>query len=389
MEKIGEFLRKIKENKKLQLALAAVIVVATAAVFYSVLKGREGDEKTAQEKTGAGEKKGVYSAEFPNLESEKQEPVNPDEVSPLSGLKCGTPENKDRRPIAVMMAADGSVRPLSGIGEADLVLEMPVITAQITRLMGVFVCNSPKEIGSIRSARHDYVTVAKGLDAMLAHWGGSHFALEMLKNKETVPDLDAMRNPGNAFFRKDGIPAPDNGFASYDGLANAAKELGYRMENHFEGYPHRQETSLKDRPKGGALTVGFPGIYRAEYTYDPQTNSYLRTWGGKEDTDRSTGKRIAPKNVIVLFATSRQIEGQYNDVDIEGEGEMHAFIEGKEIVGTWEKKKGNCVIGNELVCVNSAKLKFMDEKGEEVQLIPGQIWLEVLEPGQKLKWTPL
>ena len=53
MEKIGELLRKFKENKKLQLAVAALIVVAAAAVFYSVLKGREDDEKTAQEKAGS------------------------------------------------------------------------------------------------------------------------------------------------------------------------------------------------------------------------------------------------------------------------------------------------------------------------------------------------
>ena len=389
MKQVGELIQQIKGSRKTQIALVIAVLVIVAAVFAATLKSREDGSKKNQAGQDGADKNGGYGQEFPDLEGEKQAPLNPDEVSPLSGLKCSTPENKDRRPIAVMMAADGSVRPLSGIGEADLVVEMPVITAQITRLMGVFVCNSPAEIGSIRSARHDYVTLAKGLDAMLAHWGGSHFALEILKNKETVPDLDAMRNPGNAFFRKDGIPAPDNGFASYDGLSKAAKDLGFRMENHFEGYPHRQESALKDRPAGGKLTVGFPGIYKAEYTYDPQTNSYLRTWGSKEDVDRSTGKRVAPKNIMVLFATSRQIEGQYNDVDIEGEGELHAFIEGKEIEGKWQKKKGNCTIGDELVCVNSAKMEFLDDKGEEIQLIPGQIWLEVLEPGQKLKWEPL
>jgi len=378
-------LQRIKEDRKVQIGLALVILLIIGGIVWSKMISKE--RQAAKESTPTAENK-KYSPEFPNLEGEKQEPLNPDEVSPLSGLKCNPAENRNRRPIAVMMAADSSVRPLSGITEADMVFEMPVITASITRLMGVFVCNSPAEIGSVRSARHDYVTLAKGLDAMLGHWGGSHFALEMLKNKNTVPDLDAMRNPGSAYFRKDGIPAPDNGFASYEGLLKGAKELGYRTENHFEGYPHRQESPLADRGKGGELTVGFSGIFKAEYTYDPKTNSYLRTWGGKEDTDRTTGKRTAPKNVLVLFATSRQIEGQYNDVDIEGEGELHAYIEGKEIVGKWQKPKGNCVIGNELVCVNSAKLKFLDEKGEEIQLIPGQIWVDILEPGQKLKWVP-
>ncbi len=382
-------LEKIKTDSRLRWGLLAVLLVVILTIGF--LRSKAGKDakieiQKKQEKEVAD--RVSYSAEFPDLEKEKQEVLTPGEVSPISGLKCNPGENRNRRPIGVMLAGDKGVRPLSGTGEADMVFEMPVITASITRLMAVFVCNSPKEIGSIRSARHDYIALAKGLDAMLAHWGGSHFALEMLKNKETAPDLDAMRNEGGAFFRKAGILPPDNGFAEYDKLLATAKTLGYRTENHFEGYVHRAESAVSDRGKGGRLIVGFPGVYRVEYAYDAKTNSYLREWDGKVDLDRNTNTQVAPKNVVVIFATSRQIEGQYNDVDIEGSGEMRAFIEGHEFKGTWEKKKGNCVIGNELVCVNSAKLTFLKEDGKELEFVPGQIWVEVLEPGQKLKWTP-
>jgi hypothetical protein len=388
---LADFVKKLKTNRQTQITVIAIvvgIVVVGGIIFFAKTAGKQTKGTAGNGDTAEQSKKPSYNSEFPNLE-EKQEPLNPGEISPLSGLKCEPVENKDRRPIAVMLAADTSVRPLSGINAADLVFEMPVITASITRLMAVFVCNSPEEIGSIRSARHDYITLAKGLDAMLAHWGGSHFALEMLNNRDTVPDLDALKNEGGAFFRKAGIPAPDNGFTSYNGLLNTAKTLGYRLENNFEGYPHKQEGVLSEREKGGNLIVGFAGPYRAEYTYDRETNSYLRTWGGKADIDRNTGERVAPKNVVVIFATSRQIEGQYNDVDVEGEGEMYAYMEGREFTGKWEKKKGNCVIGNELVCVNSAKLKFMKDDGQELEFVPGQIWVEVLEPGQKLEWNPI
>jgi len=229
--------------------------------------------------------------------------------------------------------------------------------------------------------------MAKSMDAMLAHWGGSHFALEMLKDKDTVPDLDAMKNSGGAFFRKAGITAPDNGFASYDGLLKFAKSQGWRTENKFEGYPHRDESPFDNRGKAGTLTVGFPGVFRVTYAYDPPSNTYLRSWNGNSDIDKLTGKRIAPKNVIVIFAESRQIEGQYNDVDIEGSGEMHAFMEGREFKGTWEKKKKDCAVHNDLVCISSERMKFIKDNGKEVELVPGSIWLEVLEPGQVLRWT--
>lgn len=326
-------------------------------------------------------------------EKKDNEPASPTafksgESSPISGLVCEIPGNRNRRPIAVMLAADKRVRPLSGIGEADIVYEMPVITNMITRLMAVFVCNSPKEIGSIRSARHDYLTLAKGLDAILAHWGGSHFALDMLKNKKTVPDLDAMKSGGGAFYRKSGISAPDNGFASYDGLYAAAQAKGFRMENQFSGFPHRDESPVDKRGANGVLTVGFPGVFRVTYEYEAASNTYLRNWNGNADTDRATGKRIAPKNVVVVFAASRQIEGQYNDVDIEGSGPMYAYMEGREFKGTWEKNKDDCVLENDLVCVSSSRMRFIKENGQEVEFVPGQIWVEVLEPGQVLRWTP-
>ena len=84
-----------------------------------------------------------------------------------------------------MEAADLSVRPDSGFSDADLVLEMPAITASITRLMPIYVCNDPPEVGSIRSTRHDYIALAAGWDAILTHWGGSHFAADIF-NKGTL-----------------------------------------------------------------------------------------------------------------------------------------------------------------------------------------------------------
>jgi len=375
MPAVGKLLEKIKEKKTVVIAVLLGVLIGSL-VLWKILGPKNPSDQTNQPNTsqgGSGNAMGV------------QTPLNTDKVSYLTGLPC---DNYNRRAIAVMEAGDTSTRPLSGLSEADMVVEMPAITASITRLMGIYVCNSPKETGSIRSTRHDYVTIAKGLDAMLAHWGGSHFALDMLKNKNTVDDLDAMSNPYGAFFRKDGIPAPDNGFATYQGLWDAAQKLGYRAENHFEGYPHQVESDPGSRPKGGTLRVGFAGVYGVNYTYDPKTNSYLRTWGGTEDTDKNNGQRLAPKNVVVAFATSRQIEGQYNDVDIEGEGEMHAFMDGNEFTGKWIKEKKNCVIGNDLVCMTDSKLKFLKDDGSELKFVPGQIWLEILEPGQTLKWTP-
>ncbi|MBU2068178.1 DUF3048 domain-containing protein, partial [Patescibacteria group bacterium] len=104
-------------------------------------------------------------------------PVEGEGLSPLSGLSC---QNYQQRPLAIVLANDPVTRPLFGLSQADLVIEMPVITNSITRLIAFFVCNQPEKIGSLRSARHDFIPLAQGLDAVLVHWGGSHFALDKL-----------------------------------------------------------------------------------------------------------------------------------------------------------------------------------------------------------------
>src|SRR5438093_338635 len=64
-------------------------------------------------------------------------------ISPISGIEC---ENPDSRPIAVMLSSDREARPLSGIGAADLVFEMPVVENGFTRMMAVYQCGKPKEL---------------------------------------------------------------------------------------------------------------------------------------------------------------------------------------------------------------------------------------------------
>lgn len=313
-------------------------------------------------------------------------PLNTGNVSPFSGLSCA---NWNRRPIAVMEAADLSVRPDSGFSDADLVLEMPAITDSITRLMPVYVCNDPPEVGSIRSTRHDYIALAAGWDAILAHWGGSHFAADIL-NQGVINDLDLNGSMGHKApecgFRKQGIPAPDNGFAKFSTLLDCAQKAGYDMTDKFSGYPHQEEAPLDQRPSGGHLRVAFAGPYAVDYDYDQATNSYLRTWNKVPDIDANNQKRIAPKNVAVLIATSEQIEGQYNNIQIGDpqfdtvqDGDAYYYFNGQELKGRWHKDKSAW----------NTKLFMYDANGQEVKFVPGQIWVEVLEPGQALKWTPV
>src|SRR3989338_3210572 len=290
--------------------------------------------------------------------------------SPISGLAC---VNAQRRPIAVMLAGDSVARPLSGLSEADLVFNMPVITNSTTRFMAVYVCNSPKEIGSVRSSRDDFIPLARGLDAIFAHWGGSHFALDEL-TKGVVDNIDALANPFSAYFRKSGIASPHNGFTSGTRLYGAAEKMGYRQKENFSGYLHLAESTKTNATTTKTLSIGFPGEFAVKYVYDPEDNSYWRWRGGTKEIDKSTGRQIEAKNVAIMIAQSRQIEGQYNDVNVEGSGKAQIYRNGEEILGTWKKSAAS----------QTSKLYFYDSAGNEVKFVPGQIWVEIVQPNQTI-----
>ena len=303
------------------------------------------------------------SEESGELEEEK-------EKSLISGMEC---EGAKNRPFAVMMAGDLEAWPLSGISGADLVVEMPVVTGGITRYLAVYVCNEPQEIGSIRSARHDFIPLAMGFDAILAHWGGSHFALDKLNNK-IMDNVNALYLDGSVFYRKPGLPKPHDGFTTIKKLKEYSQRIGYRMESEFDGYQFYKEENPSD--KDGALSIGYHSIFKVDYKYDAGTNSYLRSKGDKKDADKLTGGQITAKNVVIMYAASRQIEGQYNDMDIEGEGKAIVYQNGWEIEGKWKKDKRDM----------KSKLYFYNDAGEEIKFVPGKIWIQVAEPGQEVKW---
>ena len=327
-------------------------------------------------------------------------PANTGDVSPISGLPC---ENWNRRALAVMQPGDVPARPAAGFSEADMVIEMPVITASVTRLMAIYICNTPPEVGSMRSARHDFIHLAKGLDAIFISWGRSesHSASDPVGLAKGILDRGEIENINcngdagksanacseNPCFRKEGIArGVDSGYSRPAEFLTCAKDFGYRMENKFSGYNHSPDIALESRPKGGHLRVAFAGPFAAEYDYDRETNSYLRTWGNVPDVDRNNKKRNAPKNVVVLMAKSDQIEGQYNNIQLgdpwydQGDsGDAFYYMNGGQSRGTWKKDKSDI----------ASKLSFFDESGKEIAFVPGQIWVEVLEPGQALKWEPV
>lgn len=290
-------------------------------------------------------------------------PENSLPESPFSAARC---EQGGRRPVAVVLAADPQVRPLSGIDAAELVIELPVTMSGITRFIGFYVCQEPSEIGSVRSAREYFIPVVAGFDAIFAHWGGSHFALAKL-DRGVVDNLNALINPAGSFWRKPGLPAPDNGFTSVDRLIKAAQALGYRTTSDLTEFAHRDypDEPLRAEQRRTRITIDYPEEYKVRWEYDTENEAYIRYRGSELEIDALTSKPVRRTAVVVLLTSISPREGQYNSVEVTGEGRALIFYKGKLEKGSWQKNPASI----------AEPLKILDSAGKDFAFPRGKIWI--------------
>ena len=132
-------------------------------------------------------------------------PVEPEPalpyVNPLTGEGCAR-DIAQKRPVAVMLNNLKKALPQLGVSQADIIYEAPA-EGGITRMLAVF--QSVEEvgnIGSVRSARDYYVSLAMGHDALYLHAGGSPGAYAAIKNWGAAA-FDCVNGPyeGTLFWR--------------------------------------------------------------------------------------------------------------------------------------------------------------------------------------------
>lgn len=286
-------------------------------------------------------------------------------VSSISGLACG--DNAGRRPIAVMFSADPITRPLSGISQADIVFEMPVTPGGVTRMMAVYQCESPEEVGSIRSAREDFIPLAAGLGAIYAHWGGEKEALKMLDG-HIMDNIDAMKYENVYFYRKKGMRQPHNGFSGLASLFDGAVDLGYGLNDEFEGYPHSRSESKKNIVNlTDSVSIDYPIPFKIRWQYDQENNGYYRFRNNTPELDKLNGGQVFADVVVVMKTASEYINLDYIRIIVSGTGSAKIYQGGGIINGYWSKDPAGI----------DSKLFFFDNTGKEIEFEPGKIWVEI------------
>ena len=151
--------KKKKNNSRLYILIAAVVLLIVMIVLIAV-------------KCSGGKKNPDADSTSGESSSQSLEAADIDPLTGLSGFKT-----QGKRPIAIVVNNSKPARPQWGLCTPDIVFE-GVTEAGITRMLWLYsdINKIPDKVGSLRSARHDFVEIAEGLDAIFVHWGGSKYA---------------------------------------------------------------------------------------------------------------------------------------------------------------------------------------------------------------------
>lgn len=289
----------------------------------------------------------------------------------IDGLKVDP--SQAQRPFAVVIENHPDARPQSGLSQADLVYEA-LAEGGITRYLAVFQTQDVKNIGPVRSARTYFNDWAEELGAIYAHVGGNSDALYYLKNGiPGVSDADQFFN--GAYFQR--VPPrvpPHNTYTSIAELRALAEHRGFSTQKTYSDYIFKDDAPAGAAADAAKISIDFSEPnFAVKWVYDPATNSYQRYLAGAAVIDAGNHKPVIVKNIIVQRVANWPVATDTPfsiSMGTRTGGDAEVYLDGKAIKATWRQVNG--------------RTKYFDLNGNEIALNRGQIWIEIVPPGNEV-----
>ena len=306
-------------------------------------------------------------------------------TNPLTGEGSETDVGK-ARPIAIMLNNHKKAVPQAGVSQADVIYEIPA-EGGITRMLGLFQSvEGVGEIGTVRSARDYYVSLALGHDAVYMHAGGSPQAYAFIK-EWGVTALDCVNGPyeGTLYWRDKTRKA--NAGLEHSVMTSGAKitELLPTYKNmrldHKDGYvvgwTFSDEPHSENAVPANKITVPFSSYKTGIFTYDETSGLYMVEEYGKAYVDANTNEQVGVKNVLVLYTDVAAIKGDAAGrltVRTTGEGKGLLFRDGTVQSITWKRTS------------DKHTLEFYGGNGQRADLAVGTSYINILDESDRASW---
>jgi hypothetical protein len=282
-----------------------------------------------------------------------------------------------RPALAVKVGNYTGDRPSAGLNQADLVVEEPVEGA-ITRLVAVFQCQAPTEVGDLRSAREPDVAILSQLShPLFAHAGGIDPVLNLIADAP-VTDVDVLRD-ATGVFHPDGRTSPYDTFVTPSALW--AADAGDRTPPApvFTYSPALPAGAVAG--SGASVHVPFSSTSDVTWTWDAATGRYLRSYAGERDV-LVDGTQTAAVDVVVetveTFA-GPWVENSEGALEVEvqatGSGPVTVLEGGAAVTGTWTRSSV------------TSPATLTTSGGRPLTLLPGNAWIELVPQGVDVTTT--
>lgn len=315
---------------------------------------------------------GNNSSDTASVEGGNESEQNKTAFNHLTGENTLAQSAVDKRPIGVMINNIKASLPQRGIANADLYYEA-VAEGGITRILALFSdINTIPDIGSLRSARHYYLSLAMGHDAIYCHFGGSPYSLNYIKNNgiktiNFISTAASYRDPN----RVGKYAYEHTAFTDGERLKKAISKKGIKTDAKVEDAFKFGDNSATLASGNAAtnITVPFSGSTKATYTYDAATGLYKKGQFGTDHIDSATGETLAVKNVFILQTEVGSLANADKngrlEFDLSG-GTGYYACDGKIVHITWKKGDYN------------DPMKYYTLDGKELVVTPGKSWVSLL-----------
>lgn len=283
--------------------------------------------------------------------------------SVLSGRP--TADGNGRPALVVKIDNVPRARPQAGINDADVVY-VELVEGGVTRYAAVFHSENVGTVGPVRSMRTTDINLLRPLNKPLFANSGGNSRTTQAINASPLVNIGHATGAGGAYYRNNSRPAPHNLFSSTAALRRAGGTAGGAPPELFT--IRRPGTEL---PNVTSETTGVSVQYRnTSVSYTWNGSGWARSQDGRPTVD-TAGVRTAPETVIVQFTPYGVSPADRNspEADTVGNGKAWIFTEGTLIRGSWSKPNPGDVT------------LYRDSQGNEVQLLPGRVWVELPKPG--------
>ncbi len=352
----------MNENKK-NLILSVVMIL----VLIGIIVGFIFYTKSNKENNNSSNKPSVTN---PGKEENKEEAKK--KVTIID-------TESNTRPYAVMINCHNGALPQAGLNNAYIVYEL-MVEGGITRMMALFKDKEVNKIGSIRSARTQYLDYMYENDAIYVHAGGAADADRRIRD-EGINDVDV---DGVYGIRDTSLNRAweHKLFTTTALIKKGATDKGYRQTTDVKSLLKYTTEEIDPTKYSGSsiannISIQYSYYRTSNYKYDSESKTYLRSMNNTANTDLVTGEQYKVKNILVYGVNYSNYcdHGycQYQKIDNVGTGEGLYITNGYSIPITWEKASKN-----------SRTIYKLKETGKELELNDGNTYIQIYPNQGKL-----